>query len=158
MRELNSYDVIFCDIDNTLIYGWFVDFMDWTWKVFHSKQLAKVLMTIEYVMKLYKVNAMLWFMLHITSTPIVFITARCHTTATQNMIADIMKCKQGGSITLVELATSSPHLDKMQFIAKTVDKGLKCCLYDDNKDTLEMVSLLDVDTFDASVFYEEKVN
>ena len=77
MRPLNSYDMIYCDIDKTLIHGKYVEFMDKCWEIFHSKALAKLLMLAQSLFGLYKLNETLYFMLLITDTPITFLTARC---------------------------------------------------------------------------------
>ena len=44
------------DIDDTLIYGKFVEFMDLTWRLFKSPSLAKLLCLIQQKLKFYKVN------------------------------------------------------------------------------------------------------
>lgn len=158
MRLLNSYDMIYCDIDKTLIHGWFVDFMDKCWDIFHSKTLAKVLMTIEATLQLYKLNEVLYFMLLITDTPITFITARCHCKATIKLIYDMFKfSNKDKHIRVVEMATSTPDVDKLRFIAEELEKYPNCCLFEDNKKTIELVRTLDIDVFDAAALYELRV-
>lgn len=156
MRSLNIYDRIYCDIDGTLIYGWFPSLMDISWKMFHSKQIAKLLMLIQSRFKLYKINEVLRYMLINTETPVVFLTARCQSDSTLNILANEVGryCK---SCKVVELETDNPEVDKMIYIAKSLDKYPKCCLFDDNKDTLTEVGTLDVDTFNATCMYERGV-
>lgn len=157
MRDLDNYDIIYCDIDGTLIYGWYTTLMDITWRMFHSKQLAQFLMKLQYNLKLYKVNQVLRYMLVNTRTPLIFLTARGISNSTMGIIVDEIG-GYGKPCKIVELETDNPETDKMIFIAKRLEKYPKACLFDDNKTTLETVGTLDIDTFDAVPMYEEKIN
>ena len=52
MRNLNNYDAVFCDIDDTLIYGFWTDLMSVTWRVFRSNRLSDILMDLQYIFKI----------------------------------------------------------------------------------------------------------
>lgn len=56
MIDLEKYDSVVIDIDDTLIRGWFIDFMDLTWRMFKSKALARLLVILQYHLRLYRVN------------------------------------------------------------------------------------------------------
>ena len=57
MRNLNNYDLIVSDIDDTLIYGFWTNLMHHTWNVFRSNILSAILMQLQAKFKLYKVNS-----------------------------------------------------------------------------------------------------
>ena len=56
MRNLDEYDLIVSDIDDTLIYGWWTDLMHHTWNAVQSPLLSKILMFLQNKFHLYKVN------------------------------------------------------------------------------------------------------
>ena len=56
MRDLNQYDVIFCDIDDTLIHGLWTDLMAITWRLFKSPTIAEFLMSLQAVFHIFKCN------------------------------------------------------------------------------------------------------
>lgn len=153
MRNLDDYDIIFCDIDDTLIHGPFVKFMDWTWKRTHSQFLATIQMHIQEFFNLYRIDRKLQFMLRITATPIVFLTARKHSSATERLIKKIMH--EGKNIyTIEELATSTPAEDKASKILDYMeDLDLdKAVFFDDNDKAREYISMTnDIDCFDFSL-------
>lgn len=90
MRRIEDYDVVFSDIDNTLVYGWMTDLMEITWRLFHSDLIADTLMYLQAKFKLYKVNEMVRYQLLQTEN-VVFVTARKECRATYKLIKDIMK-------------------------------------------------------------------
>lgn len=158
MRTLNSYDMIYCDIDNTLIHGRFVNFMDKCWHIFHSKLLANILMSIESFLCLYNINQTLYFMLLLTDTPITFLTARSPHRSTVELVCNLFKlANKDKKIKVVELGSSTPALDKMKYIAEHLNEYPNCCLFEDNKETIHTVASLDIDVFDASTLYEERI-
>lgn len=158
MRNLNDYDVIFCDIDDTLIYGFWTNLMAVSWNVFRCNTLSNILMDLQYIYKIYKVNQKLRYMLVNSDTDIYFITARKFRPATEKMVNHILGNRD--NVTFCHLATSNPDVDKFNKIAFLMadvpyNKG---CFFDDNKEVRELVSILDeVDVFDPTVLFEDKI-
>lgn len=158
MRNLNDYDVIFCDIDDTLIYGFWTNLMAVSWNVFRCNTLSNILMDLQYIYKIYKVNQKLRYMLVNSDTDVYFITARKFRPATEKMVNHILGNRD--NVTFCHLATSNPDIDKFNKIAFLManvpyNKG---CFFDDNKEARELVSILDeVDVFDPTVLFEDKI-
>lgn len=158
MRNLNDYDVIFCDIDDTLIYGFWTNLMAVSWNVSRCNTLSNILMDLQYIYKIYKVNQKLRYMLVNSDIDIYFITARKFRPATEKMVNHILGNRD--NVTFCHLATSNPDIDKFNKIAFLMadvpyNKG---CFFDDNKEVRELVSILDeVDVFDPTVLFEDKI-
>lgn len=150
----DHYDVIYCDIDNTIIYGFMNDLMDITWQMFHSDLIADILMTIQAKFKLYKVNHKLAHMLRNTITSKVFITARKYHPATFKVLDDILEFPYD----LVSLRTDNPAEDKVQYILNNqwCDTE-KFCIFDDNKKVRDLAMEYDIDAFDPTPLYEGMV-
>lgn len=153
MRDLDEYDIIFCDIDDTLIHGPFVKFMDWTWKKTHSQLLAYIQMIIQEAFNLFEVDKKLQFMLRLTATPIVFLTARAPCPATRRLINKIMH--EGKNIYVIEeLKTSSPAEDKANTVINYLeDLNMdRAAFFDDNDKAREYMAMInDMDCFDFSL-------
>lgn len=152
MRNLDEYDIIFCDIDDTLVYGFWTELMKHTWNIFRSNKLSDILMTLQFHFRLYKVNQKLKFMLENTSTPIIFLTARKYNKDTEYMLADIL---QDTIFDVEHLATDDPAADKynqvVSYIHSFLDMGVelkKICVFDDNEDVRKLISTLEADVFD----------
>ena len=128
MRTVKDYDIVFSDIDNTLVYGWMTDLMEITWKLFHSDLIADTLMYLQAKFKLYKVNEMVRYQL-LRARNIVFLTARKECKATHKLIEDIM----GREFKVQSLRTDNSPEDKTKFIKEFGD-GL-FLFFEDNKDT-----------------------
>ena len=128
MRTVKDYDIVFSDIDNTLVYGWMTDLMEITWKLFHSDLIADTLMYLQAKFKLYKVNEMVRYQLLMASN-IVFLTARKECKATHKLIEDIM----GREFKVQSLRTDNSPEDKTRFIKEFGD-GL-FLFFEDNKAT-----------------------
>lgn len=158
MRNLNDYDVIFCDIDDTLIYGFWTNLMAITWNLFRCNTLSNILMDLQCIYKIYKVNQKLRYMIVNSNTDIYFITARKFRPATEKMVNHILGNRD--NVLFCHLATSNPDVDKFNKIASLMsdvpyNKG---CFFDDNRETRELVSVLDeVDVFDPTVLFEDKI-
>lgn len=160
MRSLDRYQLIFCDIDDTLIYGFWTDLMKYTWNIFRNNTLSNILMWLQYNFCLFKVNQKLRYMLVNTSTPIVFLTARKYVKETELMLSYIL-----GNDTIFEvkhLATDNPAEDKYNEIVKYIHDYLEMdvelesmCLFDDNKSVRDLVATLDIDTFDPQAMIED---
>ena len=130
MRTIKKYDIVFSDIDNTLVYGWMTDLMEITWKLFHSDLLADVLMYLQAKFKLYKVNEMVRYQLMQTKY-VIFVTARKECKATHKLIKDIMK----NNYRLIRsLRTDNSPEDKTKFISEFGRRGL-FLFFEDNKAT-----------------------
>ena len=129
MRTVKDYDIVFSDIDNTLVYGWMTDLMEITWKLFHSDLIADALMYLQAKFKLYKVNEMVRYQL-MQSKTVIFITARKECRATHKLIKDIMK---DNYFFIRSLRTDNSPEDKTKFIGK-FGNGL-FLFFEDNKDT-----------------------
>ena len=128
MRTVKDYDIVFSDIDNTLVYGWMTDLMEITWKLFHSDLIADTLMYLQAKFKLYKVNEMVRYQL-LMARNIVFLTARKECKATHKLIEDIM----GREFKVQSLRTDNSPEDKTRFIKEFGD-GL-FLFFEDNKAT-----------------------
>ena len=128
MRTVKDYDIVFSDIDNTLVYGWMTDLMEITWKLFHSDLIADTLMYLQAKFRLYKVNEMVRYQL-IQAKHIIFVTARKECKATHKLIEDIT----GKEFKIESLRTDNSPEDKTKFIKEFGD-GL-FLFFEDNKET-----------------------
>lgn len=128
MRTVKDYDIVFSDIDNTLVYGWMTDLMEITWKLFHSDLIADTLMYFQAKFKLYKVNEMVRYQL-MQARNVVFITARKECKATHKLIEDITSKE----FKIESLRTDNSPEDKTKFIKEFGD-GL-FLFFEDNKET-----------------------
>ena len=128
MRTVKDYDIVFSDIDNTLVYGWMTYLMEITWKLFHSDLIADTLMYLQAKFKLYKVNEMVRYQL-MQSRNVIFVTARKECKATHKLIEDIM----GKEFKVQSLRTDNSPEDKTKFIKEFGD-GL-FLFFEDNKET-----------------------
>lgn len=151
MRKLEeSYNVIYVDLDNTLIYGFMTDLMDITWKLFKSQLIGEVLMYIQSIFKLYKVNTKLLYQIKRSKLPIVILTARKDSPATQMIVDKILP-----NAILVSMATYHPEIDKVESILDFLEERTKPVLFDDNKLTRQMAILNDIDAYDPTTYFEE---
>ena len=116
MRTVKDHDIVFSDIDNTLVYGWMTDLMEITWKLFHSDLIADTLMYLQAKFKLYKVNEMVRYQL-MQSRNVIFVTARKECNATHKLIEDIM----GKEFKVQSLRTDNSPEDKTKFIKEFGD-------------------------------------
>lgn len=147
----DHYDVIYCDIDNTIIYGFINDLMDITWKYTHSDLIADILMTLQAKFKLYKVNSKLVHMLKNASIPIVFLTARKHHNATWKLVANVMNTE----LKIVSLRTDNPAEEKVQYILNNqMCERDRFCIFDDNKKVRDLSMEYGIDAFDPTPLYE----
>lgn len=141
-------DVLVCDIDDTLIYGKFVAFMDLTWKIFKSPMLAKILSKIQTKFKLYKVHhkiAELAVQFMINGKRVYFLTARGFDISTVDMINDIIPVS--GFMKVVQLGSRDPSRDKFEWMQGKFDRE-KILLIDDNLRTrLKCTELNNIDTY-----------
>ena len=128
MRRIKDYDIVFSDIDNTLVYGWMTDLMEITWKLFHSDLIADILMYLQANFKLYKVNEMVRYQL-MQARNVVFLTARKECKATHKLIEDITDKE----FKIESLRTDNSPEDKTKFIKEFGD-GLSL-FFEDNKET-----------------------
>ena len=128
MRTVKDYDIVFSDIDNTLVYGWMTDLMEITWKLFHSDLIANTLMYLQAKFRLYKVNEMVRYQL-LKAKNVVFLTARKECKATHKLIEDII----GKEFKVESLRTDNSPEDKTKFIKEFGD-GLSL-FFEDNKET-----------------------
>lgn len=130
MRTVKDYDIVFSDIDNTLVYGWMTDLMEITWKLFHSDLIADTLMYLQAKFKLYKVNEMVRYQL-MQARRVIFVTARKECKATRKLIKDIMK----NNYRLIRsLRTDNSPEGKTKFIKEFGRNGL-FLFFEDNKET-----------------------
>ena len=158
MRDLNQYDVVFCDIDDTLVHGFWTDLMSVTWKLFRSPTIADVLMTLQAVFHIFQCNQKLRYMLMNCQKPIIFLTARKETFATSMLVKSILK-KKDLDVTICSLATDRPAIDKVNKIVFFMQTCMydKVCLFDDNENVRDLAGQLDIDVFDPVSMFEEKV-
>lgn len=128
MRRIGDYNIVFSDIDNTLVYGWMTDLMEITWKLFHSDLISDILMYLQAQFKLYKVNEMVRYQL-LRARNVVFLTARKECKATHKLIEDIM----GREFKIESLRTDNSPEDKTKSI-REFGNGL-FLFFEDNKAT-----------------------
>lgn len=128
MRTIKDYDIVFSDIDNTLVYGWMTDLMEITWKLFHSDLISDILMNLQARFKLYKVNEMVRYQL-LRARNVIFLTARKECKATHKLIEDIM----GREFLVESLRTDNSPEDKTKAI-REFGNGL-FLFFEDNKET-----------------------
>ena len=128
MRTVKDYDIVFSDIDNTLVYGWMTDLMEITWKLFHSDLIADTLMYLQAKFRLYKVNEMVRYQL-LRARNVVFLTARKECKATHKLIEDIM----GREFKIKSLRTDNSPEDKTKSI-REFGNGVFLFI-EDNKET-----------------------
>lgn len=129
MRTVKDYDIVFSDIDNTLVYGWMTDLMEITWKLFHSDLIADTLMYLQAKFKLYKVNEMVRYQL-LRARNVMFLTARKECKATHKLIEDVM----GREFKIESLRTDNSPEDKTKSIMEFGKNGL-FLFFEDNKAT-----------------------
>ena len=153
--------MVFVDIDNTLIYGWFTELMHHTWNIFRSDLLSQVLMYLQDKLKLYKVNEKLRYSL-LSDTgfhrfgKVVFLTVRAESKATIRTVNRIMTGEDGFILyDVVALGSDNGHLDKAQYIYE-IYGNKKCLLIDDNQLNRDTAEKYGIDTFNP-VLLREKV-
>lgn len=156
MRFQNYYNIIFCDVDDTLIYGFWTDLMRVTWNMFHSPRLSNVLTFIQEKLKIYRVNRKLQFILSNAKADIIFLTARGENDSTADMIRNILP---NTDFTLMELGTEEPHFDKLeearyaiQEYSEKYEMTPRCCIFDDNKKVRDIFNHWHIDAFDPTSF------
>lgn len=162
MRKfVDCYDRIFVDVDNTLIYGWYIQLMHYTWNMFRSNELSQFLMKLQNKLRLYTVNRKLVYALkHQDIHPyrkVIFLTVRAKCRATVEMVNRIMTDAEGyfPLYEVVALGTDNGHIDKAQYIYENYGDE-KCLLIDDNKLIRDTAEEFGIDTFDP-VLLREKV-
>ncbi len=157
MRKLEEhYDIIYTDLDNTLIYGFMTDLMDVTWNMFKSQFIAEILMYIQALFRLYKTNDKLIYQIKKSGLPVVIMTARKGSPATHLLVDQLDFADQG--VCLVEMATSYPAMEKINAIIETaIEEGKRPILFEDNVKTLEEAVFCDIDVINATSYYEKKV-
>ena len=128
MRTVKDYDIVFSDIDNTLVYGWMTDLMEITWKLFHSDLIADTLMYLQAKFRLYKVNEMVRYQL-MQARNVIFVTARKECKATHKLIEDIISKE----FKVESLRTDNSPEDKTKFIKEFGDSLF--LFFEDNKET-----------------------
>lgn len=158
MRDLNQYDVIFCDIDDTLVHGVWTDLMSTTWKLFRSRVIAEILMDLQGILTIFKANQKLRFMLMNCHKPIIFLTARGECLGTRILLKALLN-KKDYDITVCSLGTDRPAIDKLNKIVFFMQTCMydKVCLFDDNPTVREAAAQLDIDVFDPTAMFEEKI-
>lgn len=154
MRNLNSYDLIISDIDNTLIYGPWTELMHHSWNFCRSDLLSSILMYLQATFKIYKVNMKLYHMMKCTDTPIVFLTVRAQSNSTLKMLYDIMGRTPFG---LIELGTDLGAQQKAEVVEKYLERFPNILFVDDSKVIRDNVAGLEVDVLDPTLMREKKV-
>lgn len=149
MRNYSQeYKILFCDIDDTLIYGFWTDIMHHTWEWFKNDTLSNILMYLQAKFKLYSVNKKLLYILK-QHPFVVFITARAPHEGTEIMLQDIMG-KDNHSYILESLNAPRPYIDKISRIKSycKLYRTDRVCLWDDNSMTRLNCAQEGIDAFD----------
>lgn len=154
MRNLNNYDLIVSDIDDTIIYGPWTELMHHSWNLCRSDLLSACLMWLQATFKLYKVNMKLYYMLKCTDTPIVFLTVRRTSSSTLKMLYDIMGKTP---FNLIELGTDLGVQQKAEVVEKYLERFPNILFIDDNKAIRDNVAGLEVDVLDPIIMREKQV-
>lgn len=160
MRNLDMYDFVICDIDDTLIHGPWTNLMKLTWTLFKSRAIALVLMRLQDKLNLYKVNSKLAFGLATHDCNIVFLTVRTPDKSTYNVVDKI--CKRYGidyhRWELVSLNSGDGVTDKANWVADNIlDKGYSCIAFDDDPNIREGLRFMDVLTVDPKIYLEKQI-
>lgn len=153
MRNFDLYDLIVCDIDDTIIYGFWTDVMRYTWKWFRSPKLSLVLMTLQDIFNLYKVNSKLKFMLDNSETPITFLTVRAENPHTFNMLNKILRPDR--AFNLIALGSDYGFLEKPDYVYQQLKDYENILLIDDDEVIRENTSDLGVDVLNPLLLIEE---
>jgi hypothetical protein len=126
--------------------------------MFRNPTIAEFLMAFQAVFHIFKCNQKLRYMLMNCQKPIIFLTARKETFATHLLIKSILD-KKDLEISIYSLATDRPAIDKLNKIVFFMQTCMydKVCLFDDNMEVREAASQLDIDVFDPTTMFEEKV-
>ena len=152
MRNLNLYDLIVCDIDDTLIYGFWTDLMRHTWDMFHSPKLSAILMALQDWFNLYKVNEKLRYMINNSSTPIVFLTVRAESVHTFNILNKILAPER--PFELMALGTDYGFIEKPEFVWNQLEENPDILLIDDSDSIRDNTQDLGVDVLDPRLLLE----
>lgn len=158
MRNLrNDYDIIFLDIDDTLIYGFWTDLMRVTWNTLKCNLISDLLMYLQDIFNIYTVNKKLVYMIKAAKLPIIFLTARKYSASTENILRKILGVDYLGGV--ISLQTDYPEIDKIQTMDDiAIQNGLRCCIFDDNDKVREAAAFVDIDAFDPRALFEGKVS
>lgn len=131
-RNFNHYSVIVCDIDNTLVYGFLTDLMDFCWKHTKSVKLSNAIAMFQAVTGCYKINRKLRYILNNYKGRLIIMTARNYTIATHILLTDILE----RDFELIELVTNNPAKDKVEKAKELVPEFKhRLLLFDDKKET-----------------------
>lgn len=151
MRNLDEYDIIITDIDDTLIYGFWTDLMHYTWNWFRSPILSKILMFLQNKFSLYKVNQKLVYMLKKTKTPLVVMTVRAKNDNTIEMLSKILE----RDFKIYELETDYGFIVKPQAICDLLEDYPRAIFFEDNKQIRDEARQLEIDVIDPTLMREE---
>ena len=154
MRNLNKYDLIVSDIDDTLIYGPWTVLMHHTWNIFRSNLLSSCLMFLQAHLKIYKINMKLLYMLKCTEAPIVFLTVRKSSNATLKMLYDVMGRTPFG---LIELGTDYGVQQKAEVVERYLERFPNILFIDDSKPIRDNVEGLEVDVLDPVLLRDKYI-
>lgn len=154
MRNLNTYDLIVSDIDDTIIYGPWTVLMHHTWNIFRSNLLSHILMTLQAKFGFYNVNMKLLYMLKCTDAPIVFLTVRKQCDATAKMLYDVMGNTKFG---LIELGTDYGAQQKAEVVERYLERFPNILFIDDNREIRDNVAGLEVDVLDPVPLREKLI-
>lgn len=152
MRDYKQYAYLVCDIDNTLIHGWFVDFMHWSWNKLHCELFGKFCMMIQYYFKLYTPNKFLVEILK-QHGHYAFLTARGTSDYTDRMVKDIM----GKQCWIFSLGCDNSVEAKSEKIKKLYREAVSnVCLFEDD-DATRRECLKICDAFTAEYMFKPLV-
>lgn len=184
MRDFTQYDVIFLDIDDTIVSGFWTRLMHITWNVFRNNFISDILMTIQNFFNIYKPNIRLLH--YIDSHPLIYVlTARKACRATKDMLRKIFtdryvitynELEEGGGlfsdailekdglVVLVELGTDHVAEEKwacaaevLNYISLVCETLPKSCIFDDNKEVRFIFGKNGQDAFDPTTLLEKEV-
>lgn len=168
MNIFVHYNTIFCDIDNTIIYGEYSNLMNKVWNLTQSKTLSRVMMYIQAYLKTYRTNDKLLFHLGKSEAELIFLTARCPSKATRKLVQDIVdKFNLRPDYTLLEIASYEHTKDKFRVIKNYIEamndirqgENQNTVVIDDNNELLCACAqnFANCHIIDPSVYLEELI-
>ena len=137
LSMLKRYDVIYCDIDDTIVSGTITNLMHITWKLFKSIFISEILQMLQARFKLYKPNVKLLYNISNSQVPVVFLTARKKSVWTKMLLEHICRDFNIEYWAVAELGTYNPTQDKYDYIQGYIDiTDSNCMVIDDNEELL----------------------
>lgn len=169
MRKFyEDYDIIFVDIDDTLIYGFWVTLMRITWDRFKSPVLSSILSLLQVKYKLFNVNRKLVMALGAKDVGyynVEIVTARGKNDFISSLLENIFEVYFENRI--VALGSNHPAEDKLKYMVTRINEiqnklpehedMIRACIIDDNEGVRNKAMKYGIDAFDPTVMFEKGI-